>query len=108
MSSPAELQCWLGHATEARLAAAFAHGLVITAKAAADLIDVDEKTLKSMTEAGLIRAVRRGSLPAYTELDIRAYLLECPQPCRDAKDRPAPPARSGKVIPFSERRTRSR
>jgi len=76
-ASPAPIQT-LGPVTEARFAAAFADGATVTAKAAADLLGLDVKTLGALTDALTIRAVRRGKLRAYTEHDLRAYLLDGP------------------------------
>lgn len=59
---------------EQRIAAVFEDGLLATAKAVAALIRVDVKTLRAMTDEGVIRAVRRGKRRAYTEADVRAYL----------------------------------
>ncbi|MDY6922790.1 MAG: hypothetical protein SWI22_02375 [Pseudomonadota bacterium] len=74
----------IGPVTEARIADAFARSCTITAKAAADLIGCDVKTLATMTDDGVIRAVRKGARSsfAYTEGDIRAYLTESAAPCR--------------------------
>lgn len=81
--APANAQaCDLGPTTEARFAVAFAKGATITRKAAAELLGFDVRTLDANVEAGLIRRVWRGKVPAYTERDLRAYLsseaVECP------------------------------
>lgn len=94
----------LGPITEQRFAQAFAAGAVISRKEAADLIGLDAKTLDALSNQGVIRAVRKGAHRAYTERDLRRYLLEGPDiECAEPKPRPSP-ARSGKVIPFSQRR----
>lgn len=61
-------------ATEERLRIAFAHGGVITAKMAALVLGCDVKTLRKMTNAGLIGSRAFGERRAYSELDIRSYL----------------------------------
>ena len=97
----------IGPATEARIIAAFSQACLITADAAADLLGMDVKTLRTMTEASIIRAVRRGRLPAYTEGDIRAYLTESPAPCRSTSPKRAPTGNttsSSKVVGFMARR----
>lgn len=66
----------LGPVTERRFAEAFAAGAVITAKAAAELIGLDVKTLDALSEGQVIRSVPRGKRRAYTERDLRAYLTE--------------------------------
>lgn len=67
-----------GLVTEDLIAAAFrdAGCLTLTAKQAAPLFGWDVKTLRRMTEEGVVPAHRRGSLPAYTEGDVRSYLGE--------------------------------
>lgn len=95
---------YLGPATEARFADAFAHSSILSKKVEAQLIGLDEKTLDSLSDAGIIRAVRKGAHRAYTERDLRAYLLEGPDvECSSPKPK-AKPASSGKVVNFSERR----
>ena len=96
----------LGPNTERRFADAFARAAVISKKAAAKLLGLDEKTLDALSEAKIVRAVRKGSHRAYTERDLRAYLiegpdLECPPKVKSAKARPSGPS---KVVNFSERR----
>jgi hypothetical protein len=79
---------YLGAVTEARFAAVFASTALATALAAAKLIGVDEKTLSAMTDLGVVRSVPRGKLRAYTERDLRAYLIEGPaEPCRSTSQR---------------------
>lgn len=68
----------LGPTTERRFAAAFERAAVITKKAAAELIGLDEKTLDALSESGAVRWVPKGKLRAYTERDLRAYLTEGP------------------------------
>lgn len=78
----------LSPSAEARIAAAFADGLLATAQATAALIGVDAKTLRAMTDEGVIRAVRRGKRRAYTEADVRAYLAT-PAPEREKSPCPS-------------------
>lgn len=101
----------LGPVTEARFAAAFAAGAVITRKAAAGLIGLDVKTLDVLVEQGLIRTVRRGKLAAFIERDLRAFLSPEASPCPSI----APPApasgntiSSSRVVAFSARPARLR
>ncbi|MBI1405676.1 MAG: helix-turn-helix domain-containing protein [Caulobacter sp.] len=61
-------------AAEDRVRAAFTDTLQLTAKATAALIGIDVKTLRRMTDEGVIRAIRKGALRVYTEADVRAYL----------------------------------
>jgi hypothetical protein len=98
----------LGPITEARFAEAFAATALVDAKTAAGLVGLDPRTLRDMTDQLVIRGVRRGKLRAYTEADLRAYLIEGPDACREPRSRKArPAARSHKVIPFTERRSSS-
>ena len=98
----------LGPATEARIMAAFGDACMITAKATADLLGVDEKTLGAMTDALVIRAVRVGKLRRYTEADIRHYLIEGPAaPCRStnrSKAASSSTTSGGRVVAFTARR----
>jgi len=96
----------IGPATERRLEAAFAETCLLTCQGTARLLGLDEKSLRALTDKGVIRAVRRGGgrTRAYTEGDIRAFLTESAAPC---KAEPAPkrvtvPCR--KVVSFTERR----
>jgi phage terminase Nu1 subunit (DNA packaging protein) len=101
----------LGQTTERRFAEVFAASAIITRKAAAGLLGVDERTLDSMTDEGIVRAVRRGNLRAYAERDLRAYLAEGPPACRST-ERPSRPISnsisSGKVVAFTGRPARLR
>ncbi len=107
MTNPAS---GLGPTTERRFAEAFATSALVTRRVAAALIGVDVKTLDGMRDEGLIRAVRRGKVPAYTERDLRAYLVE------PAVVRPSPPSHVGSgpqvsrtwVAGFSDRPARLR
>lgn len=96
----------LGPMTEARFAAAFAHSSILSKKAAAELIGLDEKTLDALSDAKVIRAVRKGAHRAYTERDLRTYLLEGPDvECATPQQRPRPAAGSTvRHVNFSERR----
>lgn len=69
----------LGPTTERRFAEAFAKGATITLAAAADLLNIDEKTLKGLTAAGMISACPRGPKSVgYSEVALRSYLLSPP------------------------------
>lgn len=94
----------IGAATDARLKLAFADTCLLTAKATARLLGLDEGTLRTMAEKGHIRSVRRGagSVRAYTEGDIRAYLTQSDAPARREQQRPTIHV-SRKVVPFSQR-----
>ena len=93
----------LGAATEALLARYFADRIILSAGLTAELLDLDEKTLRAMTDDGIIRAVRRGRLRGYTERDIRAYLAEGPDvECRKEKQKATPAPGRGKVVSLSE------
>ena len=82
----------IGPVTEARIQAAFAEAAVITAAAACKVIGCDPRTLREMTDAGIIRAVRLGAgkTRGYTEGDIRAYLTESAGPCPSTSQPRAP------------------
>ncbi len=103
----------IGPVTEARIQAAFAEACVITAEAACGLIGCDPRTLREMTDAGIIRAVRKGAgkTRGYTEGDIRAYLTESAAPCPSTSP---PRARTSsttfnkKVVDFTARRASKR
>ena len=99
----------LGEATAARIRMAFADTSLLTAKAAARLLGVDEGTLRLMAEKGVIRSVRRGAgaIRAYTEGDIVAYLTESAVPVREEKPR-ATVHVSRRVVPFSQRKSGGR
>ena len=103
----------LGPAIEARIQAAFAEGCLITATATANLIGCDPKTLRAMTDGGMIRAVRigLGKTRRYTEGDIRAYLTESAAPCPSTSPRRAPTSNTtsrSKVVDFTARRALKR
>lgn len=99
----------LGPATERRLMAAFADTCVLTCGAAARLIGVDEKSLRALTDDGVIRAVRRGGgrWRAYTEGDIRDYLTQGAAPARESKLRATGNSQL-KVVPFTQRKVSAR
>lgn len=101
----------LGPVTEARFAEAFGARAVVDKATAARLIGLDVKTLDALSDQHVIRAVRKGVHRAYTERDLRLYLLEGPDvecvadqkpPINAPKPRAARPASS--VVNFSERR----
>lgn len=99
---------YLGPATEARFAEAFAHKALVGCEQAADLIGVDPKTLEGLP----ILAKRTGSGKRphrrYTERALRNWLLEDhDEPCAPAQPRTkARSAAAGNVhlVNFSERR----
>lgn len=98
----------LGPTTESRFAETFATRAVITRKAAAALIGLDEKTLDALSDAKVIRAVRIGARRGYVERDLRSYLIEGPDvECPPLKPKAAP-QRDPKVLNFSERRQGAR
>lgn len=97
----------LGPVTEARFAEVFGKGALATAKDAAALLNIDTDTLSEMTDAGFIRAVRRGTLRSWTEHDLRTYLLEGPDaPARRQEPAPVTVARTagrrGQVVLFTD------
>lgn len=96
----------IGPATEALITAAFAESCLITAKSAAKLLGMDVDSLAELTDAGVIRAVRRGASTrtrGYTEGDIRAFLTQGAAPARERK--PVATHRGDpKVVPFSQRK----
>lgn len=103
----------IGPITEGRIRAAFADACIITAEAAAGLIGCDVKTLREMTDAGIIRAVRKGAgkTRGYTEGDIRAYLTESAAPCPSISQPRAPTSNTtsrSKVVDFTVRRALKR
>lgn len=94
----------IGPATEARIMAAFAEKAMLTAEETAGLLGNDVKSLRALTDAGIIRAVRRGGggHRAYTEGDIRSYLTESVGPIREVK--PKTRHQNHGVVPFSQRK----
>lgn len=87
---PARTLDHLGHATERLLAEAFAQAATITAARAAELLGVDEKTLRGAAQAGLIGSIPTGGgLRRYTEADLRAYLGR-PRDVPVQKEQPCP------------------
>lgn len=107
MSAPGLTHAPLGTATEARVCAAFAETALLTAEAACALLGIDTKSLRALTNDGIIRAVRRGGggHRAYTEGDIRAFLTESAAPVRDPK--PKMTHTANPVVPFSQRKVRA-
>jgi hypothetical protein len=99
----------IGPETERRIQMAFADTCLLTCQAAARLIGMDEKSLRALTDAGVIRAVRRGTgrNRAYTEGDIRAYLTQGEAPARVPKGKVTTHGQS-KVVPFTQRKTGTR
>lgn len=96
----------IGAATEARIMAAFAETALLTAEATGALLGIDTKSLRALTNDGVIRAVRRGGggHRAYTEGDIRAFLTESAAPVREV--RPKVTHQTHKVVPFTLRKVR--
>jgi len=79
----------IGPITEARIAAAFAEAALITAQAVAQLLGVDEKTLRALADCGRIRVHPVGKSRRYTEAAIRHYLASGP----DSAEPHRPPKR---------------
>lgn len=107
MSAANDATPTIGPATEARLQMAFADTCLLTCQSTARLLGVDEKSLRALTDDGVIRAVRRGGgkTRAYTEGDIRAYLTQGAAPVREQKPKAAG-HHQAKVVPFSQRKQR--
>lgn len=81
-------------ATERLLAEAFSDCATITAKAAARVLGLDEKTLRAMAESGVIRSITAGTKTRrYTEAHLRAFLagerFGEVKPCRSTSQRRA-------------------
>ena len=97
----------LGAATEARLLAAFADKAVLSSGETCAFLGIDTKSLRALTNDGVIRAVRRGGggHRAYTEGDIRAFLTESAAPVRDPRPRSSHTAHA--VVPFTQRKVRT-
>lgn len=114
MSAAPDLQ--LGPVTEGRFAEAFGRRAVVDKRTAADLIGLDVKTLDALSDAKVIRAVRKGAHRAYTERDLRLYLIEGPdiecEPSTQIAPSPPPKPRakapSLRLVNFSERAGTSR
>lgn len=83
-----------GAATEARILDAFADRALITAAKCCWILGLSPKTLRGMTDRGLIGAVligAKGTTRQYTEADVRAYLTGPRAPVRpQEKDLPCP------------------
>jgi hypothetical protein len=94
----------LGPITEARFAEVFGKGAQATAKDAAWLLGIDTDTLNDMTDDGSIRAVRRGSLRSWVEVDLRRFLLEGPDAAKPERQPVHVVATrgGGKVVPFTQ------
>lgn len=67
---------WLGSATEARIAEAYAKACVLTAVEAARLLGMDEKSLRALVQSGHLLSIPRGGgrSRGYPELAIRTFL----------------------------------
>jgi hypothetical protein len=109
--SNAALDLKLGPVTEGRFSAAFSTRAVVDKATAAKLIGLDVKTLDALSDARVIRAVRKGAHRAYTERDLRLYLIEGPDiecepdtPTTNNSPKPRPSRPASKVVNFSERR----
>lgn len=107
MSAANDADPVIGPATERRIMMAFADSCLLTAQATARLLGMDEKSLRALTDASVIRAIRRGGgrSRAYTEGDIRAYLTQGAAPVREGKPKVA--HSQVKVVPFTQRKQRS-
>ena len=86
----------LGRITEARFAEAFSTRALVDKRTAAALIGLDVKTLDALSDAQVIRAVRKGVRRAYTERDLRRFILEGPDTtcAPPAANDPAPKAKA--------------
>lgn len=96
----------IGTATERRIQMAFETACLLTAKATANLLGLDEGTLRAMADKGVIRSVRRGAgaVRAYTEGDIRAYLTQDAAPEREPSAPKVSQRGPTKVVSFMDRR----
>ena len=73
--TPTPPNATLGAATEALIMRSYADTALLSSRALASVLGVDEKTLRTMREAGTIRAVIVGSgTYRYAEIDVREYL----------------------------------
>jgi hypothetical protein len=89
----------LGPLTEARFRQAFETATLLSAPDTAQLLSLDEKTLKALTRRGVIQACPLGRRFAYSEGALRDYLTnpprkgsshKDPEPCRFTNRRRAP------------------
>ncbi len=98
-------------ATDARISSAFSTTLLLTAKATAALLGIDEKTLREMATRGVIGSVIVGaSTTRYREADVRAFLDRTQEaPAAPAKSRrKASSGNSSSVVAFTDRPARLR
>lgn len=108
------LDTHLGAATEALLARAFADTALITARAAAKILGLDEKTLAALVEAKAIRVVLVSERTRrFAEVDLRAYLARRTEITRcQSTSRPSRATSittsSSKVVGFMEARAKRR
>lgn len=103
MSAAELLTSPLGQFTEERFCQVFSKGAQATAKDAAWLLGIDTDTLNAMTDEGSIRALRRGSLRSWIEVDLRRFLLEGPDVAKPEKQpHQNAPNRGGKVVLFTQ------
>lgn len=76
MTDDSQLTQWLGSTTEARIAEAYAKACVLTAVEAAELLGIDQKSLRALAGSGHPLSVPRGGgrSRGYSELAIRSFL----------------------------------
>lgn len=100
----------VGPATERRIQSAFVDTCLLTCQATARLLGLDEKSLRALTDAGVIRAVRRGGgrNRAYTEGDIRDFLTQGAAPVREKAAPKVSQSGTTKVVSFMDRRRAKR
>jgi hypothetical protein len=97
----------LGPATEALLAQAYADRLLLTAKATAQLLGIDPRTLSTMTDDLVIRATPVGRIRRYAEVDVRAYLASAKVEAPSGRStRVAGRSPATKIMSFTEMRRR--
>ena len=76
MTDDSQQTHWLGSTTEARIAEAYAKACVLTAVEAAELLGIDQKSLRALAGSGHLLSVPRGGgrSRGYSEIAIRAFL----------------------------------
>lgn len=83
---------YLGAATEALFAKAFASRAMVPAVTAYGLLGLDDRTFAALVSGGAIRYVPIGAeTKRFTEADLRAYLTRATEltPCRSTSQRKA-------------------
>lgn len=76
MTDDSQRTQWLGSTTEARIAEAYAQACVLTAVEAAELLGIDQKSIRALAGSGHLLSVPRGGgrSRGYPELAIRTFL----------------------------------